>query len=195
MIVSWRLHYEPLCEIGRPPCPNCRNRAEQVLVKKKRGVKVMFIPVYRGSSGYAIACLLCSHITPIDDEAARIHLLRGLGDEYSRLYKSPHLQTAAARFTAARALMPYTDSGECQADVKRLAGPEPTEEKLAGLLKHCLSWRLSQAMGIPMADAEVIIYEDAFPYGRYVDGAGNALVDAAELDLKIQHVRAQAARK
>lgn len=161
-------------------------------MKKKRGVKVMFIPVYKGSSGHAIVCSLCSHTTPIDDDTARLHLLGGLGDEYSRLYRSPHMQSAAARYAAAHILAPYLSSGECEADVTRLTGRGTADEKVRMLIKHCMSWRLSQAMGLPMADAEQIVYEDAFPPGLYVAEDGVELVDRAELDMKIQHVQAQA---
>ena len=201
VVVSWKLQFEPLSAAGSPRCVHCGNRAPHLLVQKKRGVKVMFVPVYKGSAGYATLCTICSHISPIDDEKARITLLRYLGEEEDRLYMSRHMQTASARLKAAQVLMAYLNSDQCKADVGSMVTSEMdvgsmvtsemSEDLVQIRLHHCMAWRLAEAEKIPFTDAEVVIFEDCFNPAHYVDEALNVLVDPATLDRKITSIRTQ----
>lgn len=192
VMVSWRLHFEPLSDAGAPRCPQCGNNAPRVLAKKKRGVKVMFVPVYKGSAGHVTVCTICSNVTSVDDHTARLTLLRFLGSEDTRLHLSPYMQTAEARIRAAKILVSYLSSGECERDVESMVSDSMSEDLVQVRVNYCMAWRLSQEMQISLPNAEEIVYEDQFRPGFYVDEELRVKVDVDDLDRKIGHARQQA---
>jgi hypothetical protein len=152
----------------------------------------MFVPIYKGSAGHALVCIICSQVTPIDDASARGLLLRHLGSEDVRLYESPHMQSAAERIGAARILMAYLQSDQCRDDLEPMVTAEMSEALIEARLNHCMAWRLSQELAIPFSDAEVIMHEDRFRPAFYVDDDLQVRVDAVDLDRKIASTRRQA---
>lgn len=193
-VVSWQHHHEVLAEVGWLRCARCLNRARHFVVKMKRGVKLMFVPVYRGSGGHATVCEICDHIAQISDADARLLLLRHLGPEDSRLHVSPHLQSSDARVRVAREMLSYAASNVVDEHVAALRTQHDNLESMRVKVLHCIAWHLHQSLPCPMEDAEVIVYEDVFVAEFYVDpDTDRVLVDMADLDAKIAHVARQAA--
>src|SRR5690606_39008219 len=94
VVVGWRTSWDPIEVIGRLRCRNCHHRTSHVLARKKRAVKVMFVPVAKSRGAHATICLVCSHITEIRDADAKLWLMRSQGDEDARLVMSQHLTSA-----------------------------------------------------------------------------------------------------
>lgn len=192
LVISWQKSFEVLSKAGRPPCQRCGNRSRHFLVKKKRGVKLMFIPVYKGSDGYATVCEVCNFVRPIDDREAKLMLLRYLGTETSRLHLSRHLQTAADRVLVANIIHDYVESGDLISHAEAAGPSNMTAEQLTDRALYYVSWKLTQELGLSAADADEIVYLDDFTADAYVNfGDRSVVVNQAELDAQIAFARTQ----